>query len=60
MNDEELNKLKLLLVNGKDCRKLDMYKKYYQLITGKNYGNKCSGCACTYIYNYLKAYLNTK
>lgn len=54
MTQEELRQI---LSGGKDCGKIQLYRKAYQDYTGKEYPNACTSCACNYLYRYLLNFL---
>ena len=51
------NELKQLLAGGKDCGKIQEYRKAYKHFSGKEYPNNCTSCACAYLFKYLQAFL---
>lgn len=53
MDDILRAEIKLLLSTGKDCNLLQVYKKYYKIITNTDYRGGCNSCACTWLYRFL-------
>jgi len=45
---------------GRHNDRFDVYNQLYQEITGRSYPNRCSGCACKFLYNYLKIWYDGK
>jgi len=58
MEQEQINELRTILSNGKDCTKLPAYRQYYTLATGKVHQRGCSGCDCKFLFTFLSSYLN--
>jgi hypothetical protein len=60
MTNEEIQQLKKALAVGKNNGLAEIYKGYYEKITGKRrYGGRCSSCEINFLFQFLSSYIKT-
>lgn len=51
---ELIDRVRVQVKAGRHNDRFKEYQELYQEISGKTYDSRCTGCACKFLYGYLK------